>query len=337
MINGNMSAKSGKNVVVIGGGTGTFTVLSALKKYDGLHLSAIVSMADDGGSTGVLRDEQGVLPPGDVRQCLVALSSSDMLMRKLFNYRFSGGGLDGHNFGNLFITALEKITGSFDSAVESLEKILKIKGEVIPVTLDKVKLFIEFANGEIMKGEGQIDESKLLLSKKIKKIFLAPSATINPKVKKAIDNADLIILGPGDLYTSIIPNFLVDNFAEMICRSKAKKVYLCNLMTKIGHSDNFSVSDFADEIEKYLGTDCLDFVVYNNEKPSTELLARYALEQESFVEFKDNSLKERKYKSIGTSLIGDNNQDQDPNDKVKRTLIRHDLDKLGNILVSLLK
>jgi uncharacterized cofD-like protein len=326
-----------KNIVVIGGGTGTFTVLSALKQYKELNLSAIVSMADDGGSTGRLRDELGVLPPGDVRQCLVALSESDVLMRDLFNYRFSSGALKGHNFGNLFISALEKITGGFDSAVESLEDILKIRGKVVPVTLDKIKLFAEFENGEMMVGEGQIDTSENLLSRKVKRFFLSPQGEVNPKAKEVINEADLIIIGPGDVYTSIIPNFLVNDLADFICSSKAKKVYLCNLMTKFGHSDNFSVADFAVEVEKYLGKNCLDYVVYNDKKPNEELIKKYARKKEYFVNFDKVDFKDKKYKSIGKDLIGEASHDQDKNDEVKRTLVRHNLEKLGKVILSIIK
>ncbi len=325
------------NIVVIGGGTGTFTVLSALKTNKELNLSAIVSMADDGGSTGRLRDELGVLPPGDVRQCLVALSESDLLMRELFNYRFTNGGLKGHNFGNLFISALEKITGGFDSAILALEEILKIKGKVVPVTLDKVKLFAEFENGEMMVGEGQIDTSENLLSKKVKRFFLSPKGEINPKAKEVISEADFIVIGPGDLYTSIIPNFLVNDLASFIGIAKAKKIYLCNLMTKFGHSDNFLVTDFAKEVEKYLGKNSLDYVVYNNKKPSEELIKKYASKKEYFVDFNEEDFRGKKYKAIGGDLIGEARHKQDKIDELKRTLIRHNLENLGETILSLTK
>ncbi|NCF75179.1 MAG: uridine diphosphate-N-acetylglucosamine-binding protein YvcK [Xanthomonadaceae bacterium] len=326
-----------KNIVIIGGGTGTFTVLSALKKYKNLHLSAVVSMADDGGSTGRLRDEQGVLPPGDIRQCLVALSESDLLMRELFNYRFKGGSLDGHNFGNLFISALEKITGSFDKAIEALNKALKIKGKVIPVTLEKIKLFAEMENGDIIAGEGEIDTSKLLIVKKAKRFFLSPKPKINFKAKKAIREADFIIIGPGDLYTSLIPNFLVEGIVEAIRRSKAKKIYLCNLMTKFGHTDNFCVSDFVNVVEKYLGKDCLNYVIYNNKKPDEKLIEKYKRKKEFFVCFDKKVLNQKKYKSIGRNLLSSIDYKQNSADKIKRTLVRHNLCKLGRILFSIIK
>ncbi len=325
-----------KKVVVIGGGTGTFTVLSALKKYDNLNLTAIVSMADDGGSTGRLRDELGVLPPGDIRQCLVALSESDLLMRRLFNYRFCRGALKGHNFGNLFISALEKITGSFDSAISALEKILKIKGKVIPVTLDKIKLIAETQDGEMMIGEEEIDTSKNLFKKNIKRFFLNNKAKINPKAKQAIREADYIIIGPGDLYTSIIPNFLIKGVVESVKKSQARKIYLCNLMNKTGHTDNFKVSDFVKVINKYLGEDCLDYVIYNNKKPEKKLIKKYAKKNEYFVEVDEENLKNKKFLAIGRDLIYGFAHQQDKADKVKRSLVRHDLDELGKTLVGLM-
>ncbi|MCD4705550.1 YvcK family protein [bacterium] len=324
-----------KNIVVIGGGTGTFTVLSALKKYKDLNLSAIVSMADDGGSTGRLRDELGVLPPGDIRQCLVALSESDLLMRNLFSFRFSGGSLDGHNFGNLFISALEKITGSFDKGIEALEKVLNIKGQVIPVTLNKVKLFAELESGEIIVGEHQVDD--IAINKKVKRFFLNPKANINLKAKKALKEADYIIIGPGSLHTSIITNFLVNGMIQSINNSKAKKIYLCNLMTKFGHTDDFCVSDFVNVIEEYLGKKCLDYVVYNNQKPDEKLIKKYKRKKEFFVCFDKKVLSEKNYKSIGYNLLSDIDHKQNPDDKIKRTLVRHDLDKLGKSLSLVIK
>ncbi len=326
-----------KNIITIGGGTGSFTVLSSLKKFNNLNLYAIVSMADDGGSTGKLRDELGVLPPGDVRQCLVALSESDILMRKLFNYRFEEGDLRGHNFGNLFISALEKITGDLDKAISSLENILKIKGKVVPVTLEKTKLMAEFNNGEIIIGEKEIDVSKKISNKNIKRFFLNPSPKINPKIKKILQKADIIIIGPGDLYTSIIPNFLVKGIVQEIKNSNAKKIYLPNLMNKQGHTDNFFVSDFIKKIEEYLGENTINYVLYNNKKPAKELLKKYAQKGEYFVEIDENNLKKKYFKAIGKNLIQGNTYKQNKNDKVKRSLVRHDLNKLGEAIMEIIE
>jgi uncharacterized cofD-like protein len=271
-----------KNIVTIGGGTGTFTVLTALKKYP-VHLTAIVSMADDGGSTGRLRDQYGVLPPGDVRRALVALSESSDTMRELFNYRFNGGGLQGHSFGNLFLTALEKVTGNFASAVEEASHILNVNGEVAPVTLDDVRLCARLANGSIIRGETNIDIPRVPHRSPIEEVWLEPEARMNPSLKRILKNADSIIMGPGDLYTSIIPNFLVPGVREEIKRSKAKKVFICNLMTKAGETDGFSAEDFLGVMEKYLGKNVLDFVIFNNKRPSERLLRKYRREGAEFV------------------------------------------------------
>src|SRR3989338_8374742 len=248
-----------QRVVCIGGGTGMPLVLRTLKNHP-VHLSAIVAMSDDGGSTGILRDEYGVAATGDVRRALVALSEPEGILKELFNYRFGKGGLEGHSFGNLFLTTLEKITGSFAQAVEEAAKILKIKGEVIPVTLDNTRLFAELENGQVLKCETNIDIPKHDGSLRIKKIWLDPKARVNPKAEDAIGVADLIIIGPGDLYSSLIPNLLVDGMAEAIRKSPAKKVYVANLMTKFGETHIFKAEDFIKEIEKYIA---IDFALFN--------------------------------------------------------------------------
>ena len=207
-------AASKKKIVVIGGGTGNFVVLQGLKKYP-VDLTAIVSMADDGGSTGILRDELGVLPPGDVRQCLVALSDSSRLMRSLMNYRFENGGLGGHSFGNLLLSALEKVTGSFEKAVEEAGKILYIKGKVIPITTHQVRLKMVLNNRKILEGEKEIYLSQEI-DQGYKTIYLDPYPKVNPRVLEEIRNADLIVIGPGGLYTSLIPNLLVEGVCEAI-------------------------------------------------------------------------------------------------------------------------
>ncbi len=325
-----MKAKT-KNIVVIGGGTGTFTVLSGLKKYPH-NLAAVVSMADDGGSTGRLRDELGVLPPGDIRQCLVALSEADSILRDLFNYRFNKGNLKGHSFGNIFISAFEKKTGNLDKGLEEVSKVLRIKGKVLPVTLDKVWLKARLKNKKELSGEDKINNSWLVSKFGIEKLFLDPQARANPKAKKAILEADMIIVGPGNLYCSIIPNLLVKGIPETIQRSKALKVYNCNLMTKRGHTDKFSATDFVDVIESYLGRQIFDFVVFNNKKPSNALLKKYSSEGE-WVKPDNKTLKDKRF--IGENLISSDVYCQDPADKLKRSLIRHNPDQLAKLINSL--
>ncbi|MBI4085192.1 MAG: YvcK family protein [Candidatus Liptonbacteria bacterium] len=316
-----------KHVVVIGGGTGTFTVLSALKKYP-LHLSAVVSMADDGGSTGILRDELGVLPPGDIRQCLVALSKSDRYMRKLMNYRFSNGGLKGHSFGNLFLSALEKTTGSFDKAVEKASEVLRLEGEVIPATLDKVQLVAYLKNGKAIRGQSKIHNSNL---RELRKMALKPQARANPKAVAAIREANLVVIAPGDVYSSLIPNLLVSSISRAIARTKAKKVYVCNLMTKEGHTDGYTVADFVSLIERNVKSK-LDYVIVNKEKPSAQILKLYAREGEHTV--KNGRFRNGKY--ILENLINKKFPKPQKGDSVKRTLIRHDPEKLGQIIAGIL-
>jgi len=312
-----------KKIVVIGGGTGIFTVLFGLKKYP-LQLSAIISMADSGGSTKILREEFGILPPGDVRRALVALSQSEKLLSDLFNYRFNEGRLNGHNFGNLLITALERIEGNFEKAIEKAGKILNIKGEVIPVTLKNTNLYALLEDGQIIEGETNIDIPKHDPNLKIKKVYLKPQAKANKKAKSAILNADLVVIGPGDLYTSIIPNLLVEGVPEAIKKSRAKKVFICNLMTKLGETNNFTGSDFIKEIEKYLKGKLLDYVIFNNKKPSPNRIAKYEKEGAAFVKCDKNNFKGKKLKIIRGNLLR------------KKGFIRHDPQKLAKVITRVL-
>lgn len=271
-----------KKIVVIGGGTGSFTILSGLKDFS-FELTSVVSMMDSGGSTGILRDEFGILPPGDVRQCLVALSDSP-LMRKLFEYRFcKGKTLKGHSMGNLLLTALKEILGSEDEAIIGASEILRIKGKVLPVTMNNCHLCAEQKNGKITIGEANIGRNK------ISRIFLTKKAKIFAPTKKAILEADYIILGPGDFYTSVLPNLLVKGVTESIKKSNAKTIFVCNIMTK-GETKNFTAKDFVAELSKYLNT-VPDYVLMNNKKPSTKVIERYRKEFSEFVEPNYSGLK----------------------------------------------
>lgn len=313
-----------KKIVTIGGGTGNFTVLRGLKNYD-IDISAIVSMADDGGSTGILRDELGVLPPGDVRQCLVALSDSSRLMRSLMNYRFEQGGLGGHSFGNLLLSALEKVTGSFEKAVEEAGKILFIKGKVIPVTTHQVRLKMLLKNCQILEGEREV-----YLSQEIEKgyssIYLEPYPKANPHAIHEIMNADLIVVGPGGLHTSLIPNLLVEGVSEALKQSDAKKVFIVNLMNRKGQTSGFAVSDYLKELERFIGEDIFDFVLVNDQKPPEELIQIYA-EEGDLVE---NDVKDGRVRLA--SLLGEVKKNN-PRDLLKRSLIRHDSKKLAQELM----
>src|SRR5579859_1676023 len=249
--------REGLKVVALGGGTGMYTVLRGLREYTS-NITAVVSMSDNGGSSGRLRDEFGSLPPGDVRRCLVALAGDDeaMLLRQLFEYRFDRGlGLNGHSFGNLLLTALSGILGSMDRAVDEAGRLLGICGRVLPVTLTNTTLCATLANGFEICGETDIDIRKSHHSVPIAEVRLKPNATVNPPVLDAIAQADLIVMGPGDLYTSTIPNLLVGGVAEAIRQARGRRVYVCNVMTKRGETDNFSASEFIREIKRYLGSD----------------------------------------------------------------------------------
>lgn len=325
--------KIGVKIAVIGGGTGSFTLLSQLKHYT-KHISALVSMADDGGSTGVLRDELGVLPPGDVRQCLVALSESERA-RDLFDYRFDEGTFEGHAFGNLFLTAVEKMSGNFASAVETAADILNITGEVHPVTLDKITLVMEQANGAVTKGEFRIGHADFGTSKR-PKMTLVPKAEINPAACEAIMKADIVVIAPGNIYGSLAPALIVPGMSEALNETQAKKVYVCNLVTKPGQTDDFTVPDYANEIERF-GNFTLDYVLYNNQQPSTKLLEKYAKKGEFGVKYDKSELKKAHFKAIGGKFISDeliNVQASDPIAST-RTLIRHDAHAIAKALMRL--
>lgn len=314
-----------KNVVVIGGGTGVYTVLTGLKKYP-YNLSAVVSMADDGGSTGVLREEFGTLPPGDIRRALVALSATDNeTVSKLFNYRFKGKGtLSGHSMGNLLLTALEKITGSFEGAVQEAVKILNVEGKVIPVTLKDTYLYAQLEDGEVIKGETNIDVPKHDGSKRITKLFLKPEVSANPDAVSAILEADYIILGPGDLYTSILPNLITKDIVKALNKTKAKVIYVVNIMTKFGETYNFRASDFVHVLQDHLGSTIIDYCVVNTEKPTGEILKRYEKDHEEPVLFDNEYFENNKIKVISGEYLR------------KGKFLRHNPQKLAKDLVTII-
>jgi uncharacterized cofD-like protein len=312
-------------IVTIGGGTGSYVALMGLKKYD-VRLTAVVNMIDSGGSSGKLRDELGVLPPGDIRQCLVALAASPKLLRDMFNYRFTEGGLKGHNFGNIFLSTLEKNTGSMKKAISEVGKILRIKGNVAPITLDKSDLCVELADGKIIEGETHIDEVENAEQRaKIIKAYLKPPAQLNEDAAKAISEADYILVGPGDLYTSIIPNLLVNGAAQAIKDSKAKKIFVLNLMTKYGQTTDYAASQHLEDLEKYLGKNVIDYIMLNTKIPRKETLDWY----EEFHEFpvKDDLGDESNI--IRRALIKDVVFNSSVADNLHRSIVRHDPDKLA--------
>jgi uncharacterized cofD-like protein len=267
--------QKGPRVVALGGGTGLSTLLRGLKKYTG-NLTAIVTVADDGGSSGRLRKEYRILPPGDFRQCITALADVEPLMTTLFQHRFKEGSLNGHSFGNLFIMAMAEITGDFEHAIRESGRVLAVRGQIVPSTLRDVTLIAEMADGQTRVGESSIPHvngngdgngdgnGAVATATAIKRVFLQPESTINPEAEEAILNAEMITVGPGSLYTSILPNLVVDGMAEALKASPAIKVFICNVATQPGETDAYRVSDHLKAIETHLGTNIFDFVVVNS-------------------------------------------------------------------------
>jgi uncharacterized cofD-like protein len=319
-----------QKIAVIGGGTGTFTALRGLKKYP-VDLTAIVTMMDSGGSSGKLRDELGVLPPGDIRQCLVALSSSSTLLRNLFNYRFQKGELKGHTFGNIFLSTLEKTTGDFKKAINEAGKILRIHGKVVPVTFTKTNLCVKLADGSIIVGEKHIDTSEGQRNRaRITKAYLRPRATANNDALREIEEADYILIGPGDIYTSIIPNLLVNGVIEAIQNSKAKKIFVMNLMTKCGQTTKYSAADHIKDLEQYLGKGTVDLVLVNKKQPSNRALRWYKKYYEEVVV---DNFKDEPFKIVRENLIKDTLVEKDASDNRRISIIRHDPAKLAKAVM----
>jgi len=313
-----------KKIVTIGGGTGHYTVLRGLKNYD-LDISAIVNIVDNGGSSGELRVDFGILPPGDIRNCLLALSDESRIkdLMDLFDYRFpetKSGKLTNHNLGNLIITALIQKYGDIGKATKAASNILNISGRVLPVSINNSNLYAKTHSDKILIGESQVGYPR---TEKIKEIWLEPKAFIYSDSGKALREADLIIICPGDLYSSILPNFLISGFKEAIAESKAKLVYLCNLVTKQG-THNFKSSDFVREIEKYLGKK-IDIVICNSKKPEKQVVDKYLKEDSFFVE---------------PDISGENIIKEDILNEYQSgdyILARHNSEKTARIIMSLLK
>ncbi len=318
-----------KRVVVLGGGTGTFTILSGLKKHP-IDISAIVNISDDGGSTGVLRDELGVLPPGDIRQCLVALSNADDALRELFLYRFSNESLRGHNFGNLFLSTLEKIVGDPIKAINVAHQILRVRGRVIPVSRTPATLEAVLSDGSVLRGEKVIDARDSSRAP-IQRCWLQPNVQVNPEALDAIKDADAIVIGPGDVYTSIVPVILVSGIAHAIAESKGKVIHVVNLASKPGQTDGFTASEHVKAVMNYLVPAMIDTVVINNTKPSPALAERYKNQGEHPVE--DDLTNSVPYNIWRGSLISDEIMEQLPQDKIQRSLLRHDPDKLAQAVM----
>lgn len=312
-----------RKVVVIGGGTGLSVLLRGLKTFP-LDLSAIVTVADDGGSSGRLRDELNIPPPGDVRNVLLALSEAEPLFNALMQHRFkNGNGLSGHSLGNLIIAAMTDITGDFFKAVTEFSRVMNVKGKILPASNQSIVLHAVMADGTVVTGESKIP----LMKKQIKKVFLTPhDIKPLPETLKAIHEADLIVLGPGSLYTSILPNLLVPGIAEAIKRANAKKVYICNVMTQQGETDNYRASDHVKALTEHVGNSLVDTIIVNDALIPEDIAALYALEGAKPVECDVDRLK-----SLGLDIIKGTFIQQD------HKLIRHDTKKVSRVLLSLIK
>lgn len=306
----------GPRIVAVGGGTGLSMLLSGAKNITN-NLTAIVSVGDDGGSSGRLREEMGILPPGDIRHCITALADDEDLVNKLFKYRFKNGeGLEGHSFGNLFLTALYDITGDMVSAVRASSRVLSIRGRVLPATLDDMKLVAEMDDGRIVHGESTIPEAH----GRIKRLFTEPAnCKALEDVIQAIRNAELIILGPGSLYTSVIPNLLVKQISEEIIKSKARKIYVCNIMTQPGETDNYTVSDHLKALIQHSGSNkIVDAVLVNDYLP--EKLADIYQKSGSYpVKLDTQEVKKLGIKIVAKKLIQDS----------KEGLVRHSSNRVA--------
>ncbi len=315
--------------MVIGGGTGTVAVLSGLKKYSDLELSIIVSMTDDGGSNAVVRDQFGLLPLSDVRKSIIALAETDnQLLRGLFTYRFAkGDGLSGHTLGNLMMVALSDICGSEVEAIKKLSELFRVKGKVIPVTLENTELVAEYDNGQCIRGEHLIDEPELDPGR-ILKLSLSKSVQANAQAIAAIKEADIIIAGPGDLYTSTLANIIISGISETIQQSAAKFIFVNNVMTKKGQTDGLQASDIVTEITRYAGRRPDVVVLHQGDFPPV-ILAKYQARGEEPV--KDN-LDDSLYTVVRQDVASSIEIHEDAGDTLVRSLIRHDPEKLGNLL-----
>lgn len=313
----------GPKVVVLGGGTGLNSLLTGLKKYTS-NITAVVSVADEGKSSRRLRNEFGVLPPGDIRNCLVALSESSPMMSQLLQYRFKEGkGLKGHSFGNLLLTAMTRITGSFEKGLEETEKLLAIRGRVLPVSLGKTSLCAVLENGKTIREEPNVEVHKTKYKSEIKKLYLDPQVDAYGEALKAIHKADLIVLGPGSLYTSILPNILTTGIPAAIKNAKAPVAYVCNVMTQPGETDNYTVSDHVNKIVAHLGEGQIDYVIVNRERADKKLYVKYRKEGSTPIEIDLENL--RSFNVVKANLL------------TKSNLLRHDVDKLARVVLALTK
>ncbi len=311
----------GPKIVVIGGGTGLSTMLRGLKYYTS-NLTAIVTVADDGGSSGDLREDLGMLAPGDIRNCILALADTEPLMEELLQYRFTDGRLKNHSFGNLFLAAMDGISDNFEDAVQKVSSVLAVTGKVLPVTLDDMKLKAKFKNGNIVERESVIPGEAIAQGTSIEKMMIIPqNAKALPDAIKAIMDADAVIIGPGSLYTSIIPNLLVKGITNALKKCDALKIYVSNIMTQPGETDGYTMADHVKAIMDHSHKDVIDYVIGNVEFLNQELREKYLKEGSTLVTFDRKELEKLNVEIIEANLV-----------KVKKGLVRHDEDYLARVL-----
>lgn len=324
-----------KNIVIIGGGTGTFTLLAGLRKFP-TNNSVIVSSADDGGSTGVLRRELGVMPVGDIRQCLVGLSYTDKAMRDLFSYRFDRGSLAGHTVGNIILAGFEKTTGDREKTIALAAAMLNVRGAVLPVSLTPTTLAATYADGRRVSGEHHIDEPRTRRTASIVSLKLTPAAPANPAALAALEKADAIIFGPGDLYTSVLPNLLVRGVADRIRASSAKKIVITNIMTKAGQTDGFRASDFIRVIGSYIAkkgaASPVDIALINTKNPPASGRAQYQKEGARFVTPDAPAIRALGVAVVAGDFLSATAHQRAAGDRLARSTLRHDSDKTARAI-----
>ena len=312
----------GPKIVVIGGGTGLSTMLRGLKYYTS-NITAIVTVGDDGGGSGKLREDLGMLPPGDIRNCILALADTEPIMKELLQYRFKDGRLKNQSFGNLFLAEMAGISDNFEDAVQKMSSVLAVVGKVLPVTLDDMQLKAVLKNGNVIKGESQIPNEAIKQKSAIEFLMLEPeNATPLKEALDAIKEADAIVMGPGSLYTSVIPNLLVNKISSAIRKSSAYKVYISNIMTQPGETDGFTASDHLKIIQKYGGKDIVECVIANCGNISDELKEKYNKEGAELVKLDEDNIKSQGVDLIVGNLI-----------KIESGFVKHDADYLAQILV----
>lgn len=327
MVNKKKVLNKGPKIVVLGGGTGLSVLLRGLKEYTS-NITAIVTVADDGGGSGILREDLGMLPPGDIRSCILALADTEPTMEKLLQYRFKEGNLKGQSFGNLFIAAMNGIYENFDEAIKEMSNVLAVSGKVLPMTLENVILYAKLSNKKVIKGESNIPEVNKKVGSKIEKVFIKPN-TPRPLEEsiEAIKKADIVLLGPGSLYTSVIPNILVKDIVKELEKSKARKIYISNVMTQPGETEGYSVKDHVKAIIEHGNDNIIDYVITNTEGIPDDILKKYSEDGSEPVIL--NEEDEEYLYNMGIKVVKSKLID------IKKDYIRHDATELSKIIINM--